>query len=57
MKPGPKKRVFDRICVSLGRGQKRVLATLAKEREVSVADLVRHAVDSAYGRDIRGGVQ
>lgn len=40
MKPGPKKRVFKRISVSLGKGQKEGLQTLAKGREVSVADLV-----------------
>jgi hypothetical protein len=55
MKPGPKKRVYDRICVSLGRGQKLGLKKLASGQEVSVADLVRRAVDKAYGKSIRRG--
>lgn len=53
MKPGPKKRVFDRVSVSLGRGQKRGLEVLAKGKDVSVADLVRRALDRAYGKTIR----
>jgi len=55
MKPGPKKRFNDRICVSLGKGQKRGLQKLAGGKEASVADLVRRAVDKTYGRSIRGG--
>jgi hypothetical protein len=54
MRPGPKKRVYDRICVSLGKGQKRGLEKLASGQEVSVADLVRRAVDKTYGRSMRG---
>jgi hypothetical protein len=50
MKPGPKKRVFDRVSVSLGKGQKKWLEALAKGKEVSVADLVRRAVDRTYGK-------
>jgi hypothetical protein len=53
MKPGPKKRVYERISVSLGKGQKRGLETLAGGQEVSVADLVRKAVDRAYGKSLR----
>jgi hypothetical protein len=53
MKRGPKKRVYERISVSLGKGQKRGLESLAQGREVSVADLVRRAVDEAYGKSIR----
>ncbi|MGH7812407.1 MAG: ribbon-helix-helix domain-containing protein [Candidatus Binataceae bacterium] len=55
MKRGPKKRVYERISVSLGKGQKRGLENLAEAREMSVADLVRRAVDDAYGKSIRGG--
>jgi hypothetical protein len=54
MKPGPKKRVFERVSVSLGKGQKKGLETLARGKEVSVADLVRRAVDRTYGKTIRG---
>ena len=59
MKRGPKKRVYDRICVSLGKGQKLGLESLARGREVSVADLVRKAVDETYGKSVRnkGGKQ
>lgn len=52
MKPGPKKRVFERVSVSLGRGQKRGLELLAKDKDVSVADLVRRALQRAYGKTI-----
>lgn len=55
MKRGPKKRVYERISVSLGKGQKRGLENLAQGREMSVADLVRKAVDEAYGKSIRRG--
>jgi len=53
MKPGPKKRVFERVSISLGKGQKRGLETLAKVKEVSVADLVRRAVDRHYGKILK----
>lgn len=53
MKRGPKKRVYERICVSLGKGQKRGLESLAMGQEVSVSDLVRRAVDKTYGKSIR----
>jgi hypothetical protein len=53
MKPGPKKRVFERVSISLGKGQKRGLETLAKDKDVSVADLVRRAVNRAYGKAIQ----
>ncbi len=56
-KPGPKKRVFERISVSLGKNQKRGLESLASGKEVSVADLVRKALDEAYGDDLRGKAQ
>jgi hypothetical protein len=55
MKPGPKKRVFERVSISLGKGQKRGLETLAKDKDVSVADLVRRAVNRAYGNAIQKG--
>jgi len=55
MKPGPKKRVFDRISISLGKGQKKGLLALAKNNESSVAELVRHALDETYGKRLRGG--
>lgn len=48
MKRGPKKRVYDRISVSLGKGQKEALENLADSKEVSVADLVRRALDRTY---------
>lgn len=48
MKRGPKKRVYERISVSLGKGQKKALENLAVTKEVSVADLVRRAVDRTY---------
>lgn len=50
MRPGPKKRVYERICVSLGKGQKNGLENLAEREEVSIADLVRRAVDQTYGK-------
>ena len=53
MKRGPKKRVYERISVSLGKGQKRGLENLAESTEVSVADLIRRAVDETYGKSIR----
>jgi|GEM_PF-5256341 len=54
MKPGPKKRVFERVSISLGKGQKRDLESLARDKEVSVADLVRRAVHRTYGKTIKG---
>ena len=53
MKPGPKKRVFERVSVSLSKGQKKGLESLARNKDVSVADLVRRAVHRAYGKTIR----
>lgn len=53
MKRGPKKRVFERISVSLAKGQKKGLQKLADEEEMSVADMVRKALDRAYGKQLR----
>jgi hypothetical protein len=53
MKSGPKKRVFERVSISLFKGQKRGLELLAKKKEVPLADLVRHAVVRTYGRNIK----
>jgi hypothetical protein len=52
MKPGPKKRVYERITVSLAKGQKGQLERLANG-ETSVADLIRRAVNDAYGKSNR----
>jgi hypothetical protein len=52
-KSGPKKRAFGRICVSLGKGQKRGLTAMAKDLEFSMADLIRHAIDKTYGKQLR----
>jgi hypothetical protein len=54
MKPGPKKRVGKRISVSLLKGQKEKLERLAEKGDVSVASLIRRAVNRAYGRAMRG---
>ena len=55
MKPGPKKRVYERVSVSLGKGQKNGLEGLADGREVSVADLIRRAITKTYGKSISTG--
>ena len=57
MKPGPKKRVYERVSISLFKGQKRGLERLASKKEVPVADLVRHAVVRTYGRNIQKGTR
>lgn len=44
VKPGPKKRVFGRLTVSLGKGQRRALDKLASGRDLTLAQVVRIAV-------------
>lgn len=55
MKPGPKKRVFQRISVSLAKGQKATLEAMADSQDTSIAKLVRDALHRTYGKRSKGG--
>lgn len=45
-KPGPKKRVFSRLTVSLGEGQREALRRLAAAEDMTLAQIVRRALKS-----------
>lgn len=44
MKPGPKKRAYGRLTVSLGKGQRKALNEIVSKKDLSLAQVVRIAV-------------
>jgi hypothetical protein len=44
MKPGPRKRVFGRLTISLGKGQRHALNKLISGKDLTLAQVVRVAV-------------
>lgn len=52
-KPGPKKRIEDRLTISLISGQKRQLMRCAKKDGESLAQIVRSALNDYLERNLK----
>ena len=53
-KPGPKQIAYGRVSISLGRGQRNFLDEQSELSRVSVASLVRNAIDDLINRGKAG---